>query len=285
MDSGPGFDPRPVFPADTVTVFGKKILVALPWQKQVNPVTAFCVTQVMDRRRTAGMLSFGDAFVAHTRNVCGEVFLKSNCEWMLFIDDDMVVPFGDAGWFQQHTGFKFEKKFLAFHAIDRLMAANKTIVGALYFGRHSSAPPVFCEGTELAGYCRKGPHDEVRATKWVGTGCFLVHRSVFEDISKKFPRLVGNWFTSTEASLVDDVTQVQSILSDGSLDGNKAYAALNSLNTALARSQHENNLGMGEDVSFCSRALAAGHTPYVDLGLICGHIGFCVYGPHNTGIK
>ena len=36
-------------------------------------------------------------------------------------------------------------------------------------------------------------------------------------------------------------------------------------------------LGVGEDVSFCLRAQAAGHVPHVDLGLRCGHVGNYVY--------
>ena len=35
---------------------------------------------------------------------------------------------------------------------------------------------------------------------------------------------------------------------------------------------------MGEDVTFCIRAAAAGHQPHVDLGLICGHQGSKIYG-------
>jgi hypothetical protein len=293
-DHGNGITPRPTFPAASVIQYDKKVLVALPWQKSVNPITSFCVSQLMDRRRTAAMISFGDAFVAHTRNSCADVFLESPCEWVLMIDDDMVVPFGDANWFRTYTGFQFAEKFMAWNAIDRLMSHKKTVIGSLYFGRHPGAPAVFNEGASdsaVGVYCRRGPHDEVRITKWVGTGCLLVHRSVFEAIERKFPRLArngkrgGNWFTSTEASIVTKLEQIRSELQQGPLDGNKAYKALEGVTAALALAQHDNMLGFGEDVSFCMRAAAAGHPAHVDLGLICGHIGHAVYGPHNTGIR
>lgn len=292
-DTTEGVTPIGVIPPSTVTVFQKKVMVVLPWWKQVSPVTSFCVTQLIDRRRTASMLNFGDAFVAHSRNTCVDAFLQTSCDWFLTIDDDMVVPFGNAQWFKEHTQFTdFPEQALNLNAIDRLMSHNKTLVGALYFGRHQNGPPVYNEGAvggQEAEFARKAPHNIVKPTKWVGTGCMLIHRKVFEDIEKKFPRLArgankrgGNWFTSTEASLVERVYNLRDRLQEGPLDGQKAYAAMAGLEELIARIRAENSLGVGEDVSFCMRAASAGHQPYVDLGLVCGHLGHCCYGPRNT---
>jgi hypothetical protein len=278
-----------------VETFDKKILVVLPWQKQVSPITAFCVSQIIDRRRTAAALNFGDAFVAHSRNTCADIFLRSPCDYMLTIDDDMVVPFGDADWFRTYTGFNFPDYFMRLNALDRLMSAKKTLVGSLYFGRYSHSNPVYNEGganTAEAVYARSGPHDVVKPTKWVGTGCMLIHRSVFEDIEKRFPRLArgankmgGQWFTSTESYLMDGLDQARAALSSGALTGESAYKALSILESTSAMAAATNTLGFGEDVSFCIRAASAGHQSYVDMGLICGHLGTCCYGPSNTGIK
>lgn len=119
----------------------------------------------------------------------------------------------------------------------------------------------------------------------------LIHRSVFEDIEKRFPRIArgpdkkgGQWFTSSEVSLVDQMEKAKEAL-EGPLTGEKAYKALQLLEAATASAKTENNLGCGEDVSFCLRAKAAGHQPYVDMGLVCGHLGHCVYGPRNTSVK
>src|SRR5579872_6205949 len=122
-------------PAASVAVFGSKVLIAMPWQKSVSPITATCMAQLIDRRRCASALHFGDAFVAHTRNSIADTFLSSKCEWMLTLDDDMVVPFGDPAWFKFYTGFNFPEKFMSLNALDRLMSHGKTLVGALYFGR------------------------------------------------------------------------------------------------------------------------------------------------------
>ena len=295
-DSTSGVTPVGVPSAEAVVVYHKKVMVVLPWWKQVSPITSFCVAQLIDRRRTSSMLNFGDAFIAHSRNSCVDIFLQSPCDWFLTIDDDMVVPFGNALWFRAHTGFDdFPEKFLGLNAIDRLMSHRKSLVGALYFGRHRNGPPVYNEGgasAEEAAYARKAPHDLAKPTKWVGTGCMLVHRAVFEDIEKRFPRLArgqdkmgGNWFTSTEADLMERIHALRSKLQTGPLDGNKAYEAMAGLEDVIAHANADNSMGFGEDVSFCLRAAAAGHQPHVDMGLVCGHLGHFCYGPRTTETK
>jgi hypothetical protein len=293
-DKTEGREIIPTFPSTTVTTFQKKVMIVLPWQKHVSPITSYCVGQLMDRRRTAGIINFGDAFVAHSRNSCADLFLQSPCDYMLTIDDDMVIPFGSAVWFNAHTGFNLPEPYASLNAIDRLMSHGKSLVGALYFGRHQGARAVYNEaaaGEPENDYARGAPFNQLKPTKWVGTGCMLIHRTVFEDIEKRFPRIArgpnklgGQWFTSTEVSLFDQMVQAKEAL-EGPLTGEKAYKALNLLEAATSTANRENVLGCGEDVSFCLRATAAGHRPYVDMGLICGHIGHCVYGPKNTGVK
>jgi hypothetical protein len=268
-------------------------MVVLPWYKTVNPLTSFSVAQIVDRRKTSSALNWGDAFVAHSRNKCAEAFLSTPLEWMLTVDDDMVVPFGDPKWFREHTKFNFPDWALGHNALDRLLSCKKTLVGALYFGRYAKSPAMYNEAAQPqeAAYARTAPINLVKPTRWVGTGCMLIHRSVFLAIENKFPRLArgadgkgGNWFTSTEASLADRVTRIRDDLTKSPITGQSAYQALDQLEAALSAVRSENELGVGEDVSFCLRAAAAGHQPHVDMGLVCGHIGHCVYGPHNTGI-
>lgn len=294
-DSTSGIDMVPAVPPQTVTVFGKKVMLVMPWQKMVNPITAFSAFQLADRRRTVTALNFGDAFVSHSRNNCADVFLKSECEYMLTIDDDMVVPFGNAKWFRSYTGWEwYPEPFASFNALDRLMSHKKTLVGALYFAKHTRGAPVFSEGNrdQMAAYVRSGPRDEIKVTGWVGTGCMLIHRSVFLDIEKTYPRLArgpdgkeGHWFTSSEHKMTDGVQKVLDMLSAGAMDGNKAMKAYEMLVGINNDANRVSKLGVGEDVIFCRRAAEAGHQCFVDLGLICGHIGVGVYGPRNTGQK
>src|ERR1044071_4400057 len=280
------------FPAAQIKVYGSKILVGTPWQKQVCPITALCTAMVTDTRRCASALHWGDAFVAHSRNTLGDLFLNSNCEWMLMVDDDMVIPFGNAQYYRHLTGMNLPEPFASFHTIDRLLSHKKTLVGALYFGRQGvpgKTNGVYAEcvtNPQEAAFAHKGPHNMIKPTKWVGTGCMMVHRSVLEDIEKKFPRLArgpqkkgGHWFTSCEASLLDQLEKLQTQMLTGPLDGQKAYKAVEFISNMLAQAKAENpNMEAGEDVSFCLRAAAAGHLPYVDLGLVCGHAGLAIFG-------
>jgi hypothetical protein len=44
----------------------------------------------------------------------------------------------------------------------------------------------------------------------------------------------------------------------------------------------DNRLQSGEDAIFGVRADKCGHPTYVDMSIVCGHIGGAIYGPHNT---
>lgn len=286
-DSTSGVAPVPVPSApETVPTYGKKVLIAAPWYRDTSPLTAFSVAQLVDKRRTATILNFGDAFVAHSRNSVANAFLKSSCDWILMLDSDMVIPFGNANWFRSYSGLSIPDPFAGFNALDRLISHGKTLIGALYRGRHTTANFMFGEGGDpkMFEYANTGPRDEIRPTRWVGTGCLLAHRSVFEAIEKRFPRLArdaagkgGNWFTSTEASLLERVFSLRDMLTEGPMTGEKSLKALERVESMLQEAQNENPLGVGEDVSFCLRATACGHIPYVDLGLRCGHVGDKVF--------
>lgn len=282
-------DPIPTQPLSAVQVLSKKVMLTFPWYNTVSPMTAFSVAQLCDKRRTASMICHGDAFVVHTRNTCADMFLSTDLEYMLTIDSDMIVPFGNAAWFNANTGFSFPEKFAGMNLLDRLLSHGKSLVGALYFQRSPNGKPVFNEGAAnkvSEADARNTPRDELRPTKWVGTGAMLIHRKVFEDIEKKFPRLArgpskrgGNWFTSSENTAMDAIARAMTLFSSGPLTGEVAARAQTILASVEADARNNSGLGMGEDVIFCNRAAQAGHTPYVDFGCVCGHVGYKVYGP------
>lgn len=267
---------------------GKKVCLMFPWYKTTNPKTAFTLLSLLDRTRMAAMLDYGDAFVAHSRNKLADGFLKSGIEWMLTVDDDMVLPFGDAKGFRSFTGFKIPDKFASLNTVDRLISHGKTLVGALYFGRWLHGKPVYAEGAESKAeeaWARRGPHDICKPTRWVGTGCLLVHRRVFLDIETKFPSLArgenglgGQWFTSSEHDMKLSVTESLDILRDASTSAESRVAeVLKRLEHGTRFSGKNAGLGVGEDVIFCRRAVQAGHQAHVDCGLVCGHVGEAVY--------
>jgi hypothetical protein len=266
----------------------KKVVIALPWYKSVSPLTAFCVAQLADKRRTEMMMSYGDAFIAHTRNNIVDAFLATDADWLLQIDDDMVVPFGNGKWFQAHTGFTIPEPFASFNAVDRLLSHSLSVVGACYWGRWPGANAVYGEGhiKSEKDYLQTAPMNVCKPTRWVGTGCLLTHRRVFTDIEAKFPKLArgadgkrGQWYSSSEHSLLDSVTRVHEMLAVGAMTGEKAMRAYEMLESAMCEAKSNSSLAMGEDVQFCIRAKQAGHQPHVDLGLVCGHVGTSTYGP------
>lgn len=283
------FHPPIYVPASPlVRPLDKKVVIALPWYKSVSPLTAFCVSQLADKRRTDMLMSYGDAFIAHTRNNIADAFLATDAEWLLQIDDDMVVPFGNGNWFQAQTGLNVPEPFASFNAIDRLLSHGKTVVGALYWGRWAGAGAVYGEGhiQSEKTMLKSAPKDLCKPTRWVGTGCLLTHRNVYLDIEAKFPKLArgadgkhGQWYSSSEHSLLDSVNRVHQMLSEGPMTGEKAMKAYEMLDGALLEAKAFSSLAMGEDVQFCVRARQAGHQPFVDLGLVCGHVGSKTYGP------
>lgn len=274
---------------------GERVLIAMPWLKHTNPLTAFSVMGLHDPRRTGLLMNFGDAFVAHSRNRCADAFLRSSLEWMLMVDDDMMLPFGNAEYFNRHTGFDFPEQFAGMHTINRLLSHKKTLIGGLYFGRHPFGPPMYCEGAkpdEADRVRANSPEDRIAPTAWVATGCMLIHRSVFLDIEKEFPVLArkpngkdGNWFTSSEHELRAGLAELEKELLGGPMTAEKGARALDRIVSLRRSAEKSSSLGMGEDVQFCVRAKQAGHQPYVDFGLVCSHIGNAHYGPENTSRK
>lgn len=290
FDSTVGIDIAAVAPSKRVVMLQDKVMLCLPWMKQISPITSFCVGQLADRRRAQVALNFDDSYVIHSRDSLTDAFLATEgAEWMLTIDDDQVVSFGNASWFRSFTRWQnFPEPFASFNVLDRLLSHGKTLVGAFYCGRHPDANPVYGEGAKEREYALKGPYDLCKPTAWVGTGCLLVHKSVYLDIEKKFPRLArgpngrgGHWFSPSEDYALDAIDRARAVLSNGAMTGEKAFEAYQILEGADTRIRTRSRLGAGEDVTFCRRAADAGHTPHVDMGCWVGHLGFACYPLRN----
>lgn len=271
---------------------GKSVCLMMPSYKTSNPRTTFALMSMLDRQKMAVMLDFGDAFIAHSRNKLADNFLKSKIEWAFTVDDDMIVPFGNAELFNTFTRFNLPAASAGLHAINRLLSHGKTLVGGLYFGRWQHGKAVYCEGAqnkEEEAFARRGPHNICKPTRWVGTGCLLIHRTVFTDIEKTFPHLArdaqgnfGHWFTSNEHDLRAAVERSLAVLNDTTVsEAARVAESVRIMTLGRQQSRHHSSLGMGEDVTFCIRAEQAGHTPHIDLGLVCGHVGDKCYGPRN----
>jgi len=238
--------------AATADWVGRKLYVAAPWYKFTNPVTAWVLLAVSQDLGTDSVYfdpEFGDAMVYHARNKLATRFLASGIEWMLTIDDDIVPPFGRANAMRMMCRLpqSYPDELAGVHFVHQLMSHGQTIVGASYYARRPGGPIIasVAGGSDhplgAQGVTHPGPLIPV---DWVGTGCMLIHRSVFEDIQRTFP------------DLAPPPGYEQ-------LAGWNFFQPLDALH--------------GEDVSFCLRARHAGHQVYLDPSVVCAHIGFGSY--------
>lgn len=223
---------------------GRDIFVGFPCYKTTNPVTAFAlIAMALDfgKDKIRFDMSIGDAMIYHSRNKIAHKFLETDAKWLLMIDDDIIPCIGRPNWMKSTVASarNMPDAPLQRHVLQRLIGANKTLIGGAYFGRQEGAP-LMCSDRTLEPKAR-AYQDEVAPVDWVATGCMLVHRKVFQDIEEKYPEL-------------------KSPIANGEFD---YFHPINSVT--------------GEDVSFCKRAKDAGHQPHIDLGLPVFHVGYRCY--------
>jgi len=228
---------------------GAKIYILNPIYRYPEPLMMKAV-EILRYRYQAdlGYLQEVGSSIDLARNKLADKFLATDAEWALWLDDDMAPPMGYPDEFKK-WGAKIPEQFAGVDVLERLMSHKKTLVSATYFDRHGLGMPMFDEGRnrpEMQKQLQNGPSDRIYPTNWVGAGCCLVHRRVYEDILEKIP-------------------EVRSVKSNAP---NSFYLPMKDA---------------GEDASFALRAQASGHQPYVDFGCLSGHIGkFCFF---NQKIK
>ena len=186
-------------------------------------------------------LVMGDPGVHNARSLIVEKFLETEAKWLLMLDDDIIPSIGRAEWFRSWvpSAATTPTPALQRHVLHRLIGAGKTLVGGAYWGRQEGGR-LMCSDRSLEGDARAFT-DRVAPVDWIGTGCLLAHRKVFEDIQQKYPEL-------------------------------KSKTPGVPFDYFLPMGQ-----GMSEDVSFCKRAKQAGHQSHIDLGIPVKHLGYKTY--------
>lgn len=266
----------------------RKLCLLLPQYKSTHPLTLYSIISLWDRRRMSCMMHFNDAFIINARNTLAHKFVtETTAEWALFVDDDMILPTGNAPWMRQMANVDLPPNTASVNAVDRLLSHGKTLVGGLYFVRamRGNGKPCYATAFSDAAVAKNARKREanvtgLQQTDWVGTGCLLVHRDVFLSIQAKFPHLapdsptgVWRYFSPTNDYTAEAMRRLQAATTDAERTG-----ILANLDSNKGKGQAYS----GEDVVFCRRAKAAGHQPYVDLDCICGHIGSIVWSPKTV---
>jgi len=166
------------------------------------------------------------ANIAKARNRLVDEFLHNpdfaDCEWLWFCDTDMV--------FEPDTLLKM---------VARAVVNDIKIIGALcvIVGADGVAPTLFeADSTTITKLHIGLPEPAVLEVAATGTGCLLVHRSVFAEMFERSGGSKNCWF-GFDIRVGDEGTEWQ----------------------------------LGEDVSFCLRAGEAGFKTYVDSTMHVGH--------------
>lgn len=113
--------------------------------------------------------------ISRGRNEIVAAFLESSCDWLFMIDSD-----------ERMTVDAFDKLVAVAHSVER------PFVAGLYFGQWNSGVDIYAQPIPLIfDHHENGtqyqplddyPPNKVIAVAAAGTGCLLVHRSVFEAI-------------------------------------------------------------------------------------------------------
>ena len=231
-----------------------KMIVAMPTTGHgTKTKTIFCLMALQARHgKKIAFLPCENNPIGRARNIIATQFLAhpGKPDWLLFIDNDMLVPFGSEEWAKMIWAKAGGAGFIAsdMDICSRLVSHNKPLIGGLYVGKGAANYGLFSEAYSNLSINRNihaAPVNKIIPCSWVATGAMLINRSVFVEIAKSHPELCPRH--------ADDVFRFFAMEDDE-----------------------------GEDMLFCKRAREAGIQPFVDLGCHCGHIGDYTYWPHNT---
>jgi len=229
----------------------QKVMVAIP--TMTNRVT-IQVLGLLDALRVASrdddsgfevhfQLEHGRSPVEFARNLLCGGFLRSDCDKLFFIDEDMLPE----------------------ASVARLLHSDADIISArMYKFDHQNPKEGKTVGLGLCAMTRKSNgmyqpktpelgEPAVQDCDAVGTACTVITRRVLEDRRMWF----DNIYTTVDGETIDG----------NELRPDKEFAP------AIFRYQRAaSGAGiMGEDVDFCERAKALGYSIAVDINAICGH--------------
>jgi hypothetical protein len=202
---------RPAAPAEPV-VFEEEIPVVAssngqtikgaiafccPTDRDFPPVTMECFS-VLIRNHQMPIVLKSDTLLVRGRNLIAERFLRTKAEWSFWADSDMILPMGNAEWFKDKskiTNLRAEQ--YGFDAVKRLMSHHQDIVGAVYASRTEGSQLVIQPDLEprndndktLSDLVRKNQAYGLKEVGWLGFGCVLVHRRVFEAVGRTDPEI------------------------------------------------------------------------------------------------
>ena len=233
---------------------GRKVAILMPSVRPIHIGVLKAIAALYEREKMQ-FFTVADNSYVRARNWCAQRLLDSGCEYGFWLDDDTVPPHGDVEYFRRLADNpQFPANFININPIARLIQTGKMLVGGCYFGRQPGGVAQFREAyvsTMVNDAAHSGPRNVVDPVGWVGFGCTLTHRKVFEDI-----------------------INTQDVLVKNPQFSNRFGYSYNFFNYIDDESS--------EDTSFCVRAKQAGHQAFVDMAVMPIHVGTAGYSYHNT---
>lgn len=237
----------------------RKVAMLVPMGKMISPHVVYSLLAHVRKQPWMGFHYETEVIIQRARNLLVQKFLASESEWAWFVDDDTIPPFKDPGFFYADDRLRADPTFLKpehvdLMALERLMKAEKTLIGGVYQQRKAGGKMVIqpalhprdpADNEVTAELQRHGPINRVMQVGYVGTGCALIHRKVFLDIMDTFPELKSEHPGEPFDFFGHDMSKE------------------------------------GEDIYFCKMAAKAGHASFLDLGLWCAHIGNFAFFPER----
>jgi hypothetical protein len=168
------------------------IAFCCPTDRDFPPVTMECFS-VLIRNYQMPLIVKSETLLIRARNIIVERFLRTKSEWTFWADSDMLLPFGNAQWFKDKSKISnLRADQYGFDVLKRLMSHRQDFVGAVYAARTENSQliiqpdlePRHQADRELANQIRKNQAHGLKDVGWLGFGCVLIHRRVFEAIGR-----------------------------------------------------------------------------------------------------
>lgn len=141
-----------------------KICIGVPTNRLIKAKTAGSLLNLVahSQHEYVIMISTRGYNTSENRNWIAAQAVKTGCDYLFFVDDDMILPSD---------------------TLERLLSHNKDIVGGVYMTKYEVQKPVVEYLNEKVGLF------EVKA---IGTGCLLIKTEVFKQLPQ--PWFKYEWY-------------------------------------------------------------------------------------------
>jgi len=225
-----------------------------------------------DTRKSAVIMDNRQLKADVNRNKGATDFMRSESEWAVWLDTDVVPP----------QGF-----------ITDLLNTKRKWVSGIYHLKSEPYPPIAYLRVDNGKYMpiENYRYGELIQVDAIGFGCTLIHKSVYQDIYDQTKLLIfpdGSVRLVHESDIHESIKRkarnrntgksmnvIHNIEAEG-LYGNNFISPVNMIDKSNYPEPYPFyalTYNRTEDLYFCEIAEKCGHKPYVDTAIQCKHLG------------